>query len=1090
MARNAANIVWSHLRRLAGKPEAPPVADVALLERFVQDGDEAAFEELLHRHGALVLRVARRVLGPRPDVDDVFQATFLTLARRAGAIRNAYSLTSWLHGVALRLALKVRAQTLRREMRPVPPAAPVTPADPLDVISGRELCAVVDQELQRLPERYRSPLLLCMLEDHTHEEAARLLGCPLGTLRSRLIRGRELLRVRLGRRGLVIPVGLGSLVGLLPADAAAVPAALTALTIRGAVHFALGQPPAQVSVQAVALAEGMVRAMNLTKWKMACAVLLAAAIAGAAAAPLLREREPQVAAEVPAAAKTPPPALDLYGDPLPQHALARMGTVRLRSTQIVAASIALSPDGKLIASYRSTRMGGVCLWDAVTGQKIREIDVPHVRRVVFSPDSRKLAASGGARVIKLWDVATGQAAGELPEPHLHGSDFLAFAQGGKALLAVGSSNRAAVLFDVASSKELARLEKLPEGMSHLAVSADAGLLVFWARDQALHAWDVRAGKELWQRPNKGYPAALDFSPTAKNLLLATNDVQMGGKLAQVTYLGSHIHILDATIGKEISHWDGPKAGLGAAVIGAESKTVLVGSYDRTVHVLDTATGKELRQFPANLANTCCLSQDGRILATPGTDHRIRVWEVATGKELGVSGGHDDPVVGLAFSRDGAYLVTGSADRSVRLWNSRTGKEVGPLAGTVPQSYAPVFAPDGKTVAGPSFDNGLRLWDLTSREEIARFQMGPWAYAAFTPDSRTLVAADTESVILWDIAEKKEMRRFAKTKKWFHALSRDGALLAAAGEDKQVHLWDTSTGKDVRQLPLEGGATHLAFSPDGKMLAVAQHMAATVRLWDVATGREVRTIGHKSGLTTGMAFAPDGKALAWGDAEGVVHLYEVATGRERMRWQAHPGWLKAIAYAPDSQRLASGSDDTTAVVWDVTGQSAAVGRPEPKGDELDALWENLGSSDAAKALLAMGRLQASGTAVSLFRDRLRPTAAVEESRLAALLADLASDHRDVRARATTELEKLEDSAEAALRKVLETKPTLELRQRVERLLNLLEQPGKERVRMLRAIELLEHIGTAEAKALLEVLAKGLPGGRRTREAQAALDRLRQ
>jgi hypothetical protein len=208
----------------------------------------------------------------------------------------------------------------------------------------------------------------------------------------------------------------------------------------------------------------------------------------------------------------------------------------------------------------------------------------------------------------------------------------------------------------------------------------------------------------------------------------------------------------------------------------------------------------------------------------------------------------------------------------------------------------------------------------------------------------------------------------------------------------------------------------------------------------------------------------------------------------MHWQANPGWLKSLAYAPDSQRLATGSDDTTAVVWDVTGQTAVAGQPEPKGAELDRLWEELGHPDAAKALLAMGRLQASGTAVSLFRERLRPAAIVDEKRLAALLADLASERRELRAQATSELEKLEDSAEAALRKLLETKPTLELRQRVERLLNLLEQPGAEAVRILRAIELLEHIGTGESRAVLETLAKGAPGGRRTREAQAALDRL--
>jgi WD40 repeat protein len=928
-----------------------------------------------------------------------------------------------------------------------------------------------------------------MLEDRTQEEAARLLGCPLGTLRSRLLRGRDLIRTRLARRGLMVPVGLGSLVGLLPADAAAAPAALSAVTTRDAVHFALGQPPTSVSPKAVALAEGMLRAMSLTKWKVACAVLLAVGLAGAAAAPLvLREKLTQVASEAPAAAAhAPPVATDLYGDPLPPNALARIGTVRLRSTQMGIAAVALSPDGKVLASHRSNRMGGVCLWDTASGQKLRDIDVPHVRYAAFASDGRKLATTGGGR-IQLWDVATGVMAGQLPDPHVHGTDFVVFAEDGKTLLAVGSFNRGAVLFDVASAKEQARLEKLPEGVSNVAVSADAGLLVFWARDQAIHAWDIRAGKELWQRPHKGYPAALVFSPADRQLLLATNDIQSTGQPLKITYLGSHLHLWDAATGQEIRRWDGPKTGIGPALVAPDGKTVLAGNFDGAIQIWETATGKELRQFPGRLGTACCLSRDGKILATGGTDRHIRVWEVATGKERGVNGGHDDSITGLAFSPDGARLITGSSDRSARLWDSRTGKEVGALAGTIPQSYAPVFAPDGKTLAAPSFDNGLRIWDATTRAEIACFKMGPWAYAAFTPDGRTLVAADTEQVVLWDLAKQQEIRRFAKTKKWFHALSRDGAMLAAFGDDQKIHLWDTSAGKEVRQIPAGANVTHLAFSPDGKILAAAG-LASTIYLWEVATGRELRSISYKNGLTAGLAFAPDGKALAWGNAaDGVVHLYEVATGRERMHWQAHPGWIKSLAYAADSQRLATGSDDTTAVVWDVTGQIAAAGQPEPRGAELDRLWEDLGNPDAAKALLAMGRLQASGTAVSLFREHLRPAAIIDEKRLAALLADLASDRREVRAQATSELEKLEDSAEAALRKLLETKPTLELRQRVERLLNLLEQPGAEAVRMLRAIELLEHIGTAEAKAVLETLAKGAPGGRRTYEAQAALDRL--
>ncbi|MBY0526577.1 MAG: WD40 repeat domain-containing protein [Gemmataceae bacterium] len=270
-----------------------------------------------------------------------------------------------------------------------------------------------------------------------------------------------------------------------------------------------------------------------------------------------------------------------------------------------------------------------------------------------------------------------------------------------------------------------------------------------------------------------------------------------------------------------------------------------------------------------------------------------------GKERGVAGGHGGAVIGLAFSPDGAILATGSADQTARLWDSRTGKEIGPLAGAVPQSYSLVFSPDGKTVAGPSFDNGLRVWDTTTCAEIVQFKMGPWALAAFSSDGGTLVVADVNHVILWDVARQKEVRRFNKpAKRGVHALSRDGALLAFLGDDQAVHLWDTATGKELRRLATDGTVSHIVFSADAKLVAVAMSMGGTTSVCSVATGRELRSIRRKPGLTAALAFSPDGKSIAHGDSEGFIQVHEVASGQERMRWQAHPAWLKGLAYAPD------------------------------------------------------------------------------------------------------------------------------------------------------------------------------------------------
>src|SRR5579884_879234 len=173
--------------------------DPYLLERFVTQRDQSAFAALLSRHGPMVLGVCRRALGDEHLAEDVFQATFLVLARHAAAIRNRTSAGSWLHGVALRLCRKARAAERPADL---PPPAPCP--GPADEASRREVCRILDDELQRLPERYRLPLVLCYLEGLARDEAAARLGWTTGQLKGLLERGRERLRGRLVRRGLTL----------------------------------------------------------------------------------------------------------------------------------------------------------------------------------------------------------------------------------------------------------------------------------------------------------------------------------------------------------------------------------------------------------------------------------------------------------------------------------------------------------------------------------------------------------------------------------------------------------------------------------------------------------------------------------------------------------------------------------------------------------------------------------------------------------------------------------------------------------------------------------------------------------------------
>ena len=266
--------VLLHIRQLASAKSAGHLTDAQLLERFLTDQDEGTIATLLHRHGPMVWRVCQRVLRHRHDAEDVFQATFLTLVRKAAAIRKHESLASWLHGVAYRLGRRLKAQQVRAVAAVADPASPAR--NPADQASGQEVQAVFDEELDRLAEQYRLPLILCCLEGKTRDEAAEQLGWSLSTLKRRLDRGRKLLSDRLTRRGVTLGVALFSAVLSQNALTAAVPPALLNSTWNASTLIAAGRATAEVvSTPVAALTEGMVKALTVAKLKLA-AVLTAA----------------------------------------------------------------------------------------------------------------------------------------------------------------------------------------------------------------------------------------------------------------------------------------------------------------------------------------------------------------------------------------------------------------------------------------------------------------------------------------------------------------------------------------------------------------------------------------------------------------------------------------------------------------------------------------------------------------------------------------------------------------------------------------------------------------------------------------------
>jgi RNA polymerase sigma factor (sigma-70 family) len=278
-----------HLRGLGDTQALSAVSDVQLLDWFIRGHEEAPFAALVRRHGPMVWSVARRVLASRHDAEDVFQATFLVLARKASVIHKCESVGSFLHGVAHRLALKTRQEQARRQAREQLAAdRQQSPREGESTLS--EVQAALDRALGELPEKYRAALVLCYLEGHSQDEAARRLGCPLATLRTRVARGRALLRTRLARHGLTLS-GAGVATLLIASTApAAVPAALLEAAVVAALPYAAGQAAASVcSPQVASLVEQGVKAMLLSRVKTATMLLLLAAGLVAAAAALARQ---------------------------------------------------------------------------------------------------------------------------------------------------------------------------------------------------------------------------------------------------------------------------------------------------------------------------------------------------------------------------------------------------------------------------------------------------------------------------------------------------------------------------------------------------------------------------------------------------------------------------------------------------------------------------------------------------------------------------------------------------------------------------------------------------------------------------------
>ncbi len=791
-----------------------------------------------------------------------------------------------------------------------------------------------------------------------------------------------------------------------------------------------------------------------------------------------------------------------------------------KSRFLGAQSIVVTPDGTALALVGEDLE--VQFWDTASGRLKRQLPGPQTAftTVAFSPDAKALALVGQDQTLKLWDTATGHDTlilQGLPPPN--GGNFrfapsvIAFSPDGKVLAAGGHDGRnsSVRLWDVTGGNQLAQIS-LPRngGVQTLVFSPDGKILVARDGNQITYVLDAATGKQIRQQNGRA-PISLcadAFSPDGKVLASVNND---------------QVHLEEPATGKAIRQLGAGQMGVSALAFSPDGKMLATGGVNGLIRLWDAAKGTARPALGGHQGAVTAVvgSPDGQWAASTSLDHTTRVWELATGKERrlfrrrGPSEPGEETLAGLPlFSPDGKALVVAWNDGLIRLWDPAGGKDLGRFEDSAHKGAfagALTFSPDARVLALGGQDGSVRL------REVATGRLIRQLHAFKAPDPNSPYGGSPGVTLL--------------------AYARDGKTLAVGGYDVSllamlngtgglptVRLLEIATGKERRRLRFKGnpfgdpdvvrpfgmnilmnagmilsgdwpGSTaalaNAAFSPTGRNLAVSAGNA--ILLWDLASGQTLRSFGSTSTLSGSIAFSPDGRLLAAGSADGLVFLWDTATGTELIEQEGHRGAVQSVSFTRDGKTLISGGTDTTALVWDVAALLEAGRRrpPAPSPRQLEALWKDLGADDSARADQAGWTLAGSPPQTLAFlKSRLHPVAPVDARQVARLILDLEHDQYAVRQQATAALEKLGEQAEAALRKALKENSSPEVHKRVEALLARIEGPTQapETLRALRVVEVLEHIGTPDARKLLRQLAGGAPEARLTRDAQGALERL--
>jgi RNA polymerase sigma factor (sigma-70 family) len=622
--------VVKYLRDLVRPVGDAEPGDHQLLEKFITHREEAAFAALMLRHGPMVHGLCRRLLQHEQDAEDIFQATFLILARKPETIRKQASLASWLYGVAYRLSLKARLSATRRLARERKASMTARPSQ-RDAVAQQELQAVVDEELNRLPAKWRAPLILCYLEGKTQQEAAQILGWPAGSMSWRLNRAKDRLRGRLARRGVALTtvvLGLG-----LSEPAPALAGALLARTLRAALLFADGKaaPVGLVSAEALALAENTIGALAAKGKLYAGLVFLMIAIAAGGAVlahTFLTSRSSSDRRDDRPAAMLKQP----HRGPVK----AVPGRVWTHRTTFGAGKgevrvLALSPDGNRVATLCEGEFPG-------------NLGQGNIEEVIKE------------RRPKIWDTKTGKSHTALADNRIMNQvSCLVYSPDGKTL---ATAELGFVLWQ-ADTGHLRAIYTETASVARVVFSPDSTQLAF-ARADGFVGLCRLATKKVTPLPPADFPLSdLAFANNGKALVTVTFD----GTVRTCGLRGARPWAKRRLAGAQVQR----VLSLDGSMVAAPTAEL----DDPTVEIWDVATGKKMAalypQDDQGWISAMVFAPDGKTLATGNSEGLVLLWDLATRKAR-VRWLLNSRVTALVFSRDGWTLAAGDGQGIVKVWH--------------------------------------------------------------------------------------------------------------------------------------------------------------------------------------------------------------------------------------------------------------------------------------------------------------------------------------------------------------------------------------------------------------------------------------